>query len=102
MVYNYRKNIQFILALVYSSFYLKISISEGLNKGSDSLCGEIIVVRLVFGHVLSEGDETDSRALLSLKSEEFQDSGIILITGVKVDEKDLKKKWNDSAYELKI
>ena len=67
-----------------------LSIEDSLHEGLDSICGHIITIGLVFGHVFPEVDVAVAGALRGLHSEELQDTLVIVVINVDVDEQNLE------------
>ena len=71
------------------SNYLDLASEHIADEGLDGLGAEVVVVGLVLGHVLAERDVTVGRALLSLHAEELEDTCVVLLIDVDVDEQSL-------------
>merc|ERR1712020_555926 len=68
---------------------LQLSSQELGNKGLDILCLDLVVLRLVFSHVLSQLDGSEGGQLRFGNSEELENSLVVVLIGVDGDEEHL-------------
>ena len=66
----------------------EFAILEILDEGRDAIGGEIHGFRLEFGHVITEVDETNGRAVGLGQAEELQNALVLLVGDVDEDEED--------------
>ena len=60
-----------------------------MDESLQALGQEVDSFRLVFGHFLAQVDEADRGAFFFLEAEEFEDSVVLGVVEVDVDEEDL-------------
>ena len=75
---------------------LDLAIENLGHEGLDGLCVDIAALGLVLDHVLTEGNVTVCWTLVHLHAEELQNTCVIILIDVDVNEKDLskwRKKW---------
>lgn len=77
------------MATVPPNAYLQFPFQEERAERDDVLFGEGLIIRLVLGHLIFQGDETDRWAFLLLQAEELQDALVVVQVAVNVDEEDL-------------
>lgn len=76
----------------HSSFsHLEFPLSKPCAEFSDALSCDGVALWLVLGHFILQGDETDSRALLLLQTEEFQDALVVVHVAVDENEQYLER-----------
>jgi hypothetical protein len=94
---SFYKNMSIIFADCHKSnkkqrTHLDAASSDISDKLLDGLSIESIGLGLELGHLISEGDVTDGGASVGAQAEELQDSQVILIINVDVDEQNLQGK----------
>ena len=94
---NELKVIKYIILIVQYLSYLDLAIKYILYKALDALAVEFSALWLVFGHVLSEGNEAHRGALISFQSKELKDPLVVVIIDVDVDEQNLNMKRRNTV-----
>ena len=82
--------------------HLEFAVCEESAEGDDVLGGDVLVLRLVLGHLVLQGDEADGRALLLLQAEELQDALVVIDLAVDEDEEDLRGGGGKGRWETYI
>lgn len=68
---------------------LEFALQKQRAEAGDALRCDVITLRLVLGHLVLQGDETDGGALLLLQAEELQDALVVVHVAVDEDEQNL-------------
>lgn len=82
--------------------YLQLSIHKVLNKSFDARGCYVSIWWLVLGHFLRQLDETNSWNFLFLETKELQNTAILFIACIKIDEQHLNKKNLEESAEIQI
>lgn len=76
----------------FSLPHLEFALSEQCAELDDALCCDGLVLGLVLGHLVLQGDEADGGALLFLQAEELQDALVVVHVAVDENEQDLDRR----------